>query len=122
MNITQLRKKIESVNDEAARKLESVAAQLRREKVIPFCNARRLQFLSGMGGFNFMDEKPPGATPDRARGNRYTDDFDMKSDGQWQTLYRLLNEPGGAINANHVIGSYMDDYTPPGWNEAPAKN
>lgn len=117
MNINQLQKQIEEVNLEAGRQLSLVADKLRQEKVIPFCDSRRVQFYSGMGGFGFRDEGTYDPTRKRWVGDKYEDERDMKSDGKWQTLYRLLNEPGGDIANGHSIGCCIEDYTPPGWKK-----
>jgi len=114
MNITQLRKEIEEENARAQDRLAAIGARLRREKVIPFCDSRRVRFVSGMGGFAFQNEGQGG--------DKYEDELSMRSDSQWQTLFALLNESGGGIYRDHCIGSGMEDYTPPGFNAGQPKN
>jgi hypothetical protein len=69
----------------------SIAERIRKECIIPFCDKKKLGFVSGMGGYNFR----------KSNGEIYPNENLPK------TIKEILDKD---IINGQVIGSMMEDY------------
>ena len=97
-------------------RVDIIAAKVRKQVVIPFCNKHKLKFTPGNGTWAFFD----------AQGNHvfcpgydhifraYTPKNCIQYEFKNKTVDEVLETP---VPDGGPLGAYMADYTPPKWGQ-----
>lgn len=92
---------LDRIRKDFIKKVESLAARVRKDQIIPLCKKHGLSFYSGMGTF-FFDKD----------GRTITPEYEPKQAAKYELgpIFETLNLE---VSKNHNLGDYVADYVPP---------